>query len=284
MSLVHIANAQLLKENLMGKKKNVFMKKGSFAKMRYGKKKLIAAAAVKSSATVFVRLDVLRQERERWEGTKFKTAMEGLFALLGKCLDIYVEKVHNASKPEKAAFRDLLKTKLHEAGVETRSTSNMTGMLVRYVFSSDRKRAHGYARVISAAIADGVSLGKNLPGWIRDQGGIEEIKRSSVTKPDAVERKEKRSAAEAEVKRAMAEAADKPLATVEMAGLTGEYVVFLARPNVNGGADIVGTVNDAKATLINALVKNMSQQYAEKSDECSQLSMPQGFEFCHECA
>jgi nuclear transport factor 2 (NTF2) superfamily protein len=64
-------------------------------------------------------------------------------------------------------------------------------MFIRYVFGSDRKRAHGYAYVLKAAISHGIRA-DGLEKFIFDEGGIEEIKRKMVASEKAIANKEKR--------------------------------------------------------------------------------------------
>jgi hypothetical protein len=51
-----------------------------------------------------------------------------------------------------------------------------------------------------------------------------------------------------------------PLAEVRIAGLTGDYVVLLAKPGVDGTATIVGTLSNVNEALVNALLDRMAKQ------------------------
>jgi hypothetical protein len=137
-------------------------------------------------------------------------------------------------------------------------TSTTLTMLARYVFNSDRKRAQGYGYVLAAAVSHNVDA-KNFSAWVVDQGGIEEIKRLMVKKPESIAKQEAVKAATESVKGDLELNALQPLAHVSIKGLTGNYAVLLVKPNADGGADVVGTLNEANDALINALIQRMAK-------------------------
>ena len=119
-------------------------------------------------------------------------------------------------------------------------------MFVRYVFGNDRKRAHAYTYVIKAAISYDVSA-ENLPAYITNEGGIEEIKRSQVKSPTALAKQVKLNAAKAEVKLEVEMAsAMTPLATVAIAELTGTYALMLVKQGVGQGWNLHTCHSDKK--------------------------------------
>jgi hypothetical protein len=62
-------------------------------------------------------------------------------------------------------------------GIKTQANSRTSSIVVRYIVRSNRKTAHVYGRVIEVAIANKVTP-EELPGFISDRGGIEEIRLS----------------------------------------------------------------------------------------------------------
>lgn len=216
-------------------------------------------------------LDALSAKRESWENTDFKKANEGLYALLGECLDLYYAKFLNANDAERKALRDGLSAKLKGFGVKVQKNTNTLNMLVRYVFASDRKRAHGYAYVLAAAI-DSKVQGALLPAFINDAGGIEEIKRQMVKSAEAVERQETLKVATQRVAEEVSLCGIAPLAEVSIGGLTGDYAVLLAKPGVDGVATIVGTLSDISEAMFNTLMKQMAKARAASIEQSKSLN------------
>jgi hypothetical protein len=63
----------------------------------------------------------------------------------------------------------------------------------------------------------------------------------------------------------------KPLASVALDGLTGNYAVLLVKPKANGGADVVGTLSDINEALVNALIQRMAKAQVEAAAENKEL-------------
>lgn len=217
-------------------------------------------SSLQFAATIVQQLDVLSDRREKWEKTDYKKANEGLYSLQAECLHIYKSRFMDASTDDKKALRQELAKRLKEANVRTTTHTTTLGMLVRYVFNSDRKRAQGYATVLTAAISHDVKV-EDFPQWVVDQGGIEEVKRKSVKKPEAIAKQAAVEAAKVSVASELELNAMQPLAHVNLDGLTGKYAVLLAKPRPNGGVDIVGTLSDVNDALVNALILRLAKQH-----------------------
>ena len=69
-----------------------------------------------------------------------------------------------------------------------------------------------------------------------------------------------------------------PLAHVGLTGLTGNYAVLLVKPNVNGGADIVGSLSDVNDSLVNALILRMAKEQVAKDEADKELKTQIGNE------
>jgi hypothetical protein len=236
-----------------------------------GKAAIATTQAMAFANTVINQLDALNAHRVEWEATDFKKANDGLYDLLSQCLAVFEQQFLHAQVLQKKELRSTLVARLNAAGIRTVKTSHTLTMLVRYVFQSDRNRAHGYATVLIAAIEQGKTSAE-LASWITEKGGVEQIKRER--KPKTTEQLAKQArleAATAEVQSAIQSAAHVPLATVDMQGLTGIYAILLAKPNVNGGADIVGTLSNVSEALYAALLKQMSEQQVKNAEELALL-------------
>ena len=52
----------------------------------------------------------------------------------------------------------------------------------------------------------------------------------------------------------------RPLAHVELQGLTGSYALLLAKPNAAGGVDIVGSLSEVGEAMVSAFILRMAKQ------------------------
>ena len=227
-------------------------------------------SSIKFAASIVQQLDALCAKREQWEKTDFKKANDGLYALLSECLAVYEAKFVSGTDDDRRALRSELANKLAVAGIKVQKNTNTLTMFTRVVFASDRKRAHGYAYVLTAAISHNKTA-QELPGWISSEGGIEEIKRKMIKKPEAIARQNAVIAAKTKVETEVELATIAPLATVEISGLHGEYAVLLAKPNPNGSAIVVGTLSDVNEALFSSLMVRMAKSLVSKQTEDAQL-------------
>ena len=216
-------------------------------------------------------LDSLVTKRKQWEATDYKKANEGLYSLLASCLDVFNSKFVIASDEDKKTLRSELKARLTADGVRVQRNTTTLTMFVRFVFGSDRKRAHGYTYVLKAAISHDVAAA-NLPGWIVEQGGIEEVKRRMIVSEEALQRQAELATAQVQVKAGIEQAAVNPLAKLPMSGVTGEYALLLAKPAPDGTVSIVGVLSDINAAFYNACLIRMARNKAADNAESLALS------------
>jgi hypothetical protein len=95
------------------------------------------------AGSIVQRLDALSAKRDKWESTDYKKANDGRDALLADSLKLYTTEFLTVDDAHRKALREALSTKLKAAGVKVQKNTTTLTMLVRYVFNSDRKRAHG---------------------------------------------------------------------------------------------------------------------------------------------
>lgn len=208
-------------------------------------------------------LDALSAKRKVWESGDFKKANEGLYLLLSECLDTFQNKFLTASDDDRKSLRSELCALLTTAGVKVQKNTTTLNMLVRFVFSSDRKRAHGYAYVLAAAISHGTPAQK-LPEWICESGGIEEIKRKMVKSAEAIAKAQRVEAARGKVGTEVEQAVIAPLAQVSLK-VSGDYAILLCKPQPDGTVSIIGALPDVNDALFNALLMRIARHRA-KSD------------------
>jgi hypothetical protein len=230
----------------------------------------LSAANVAFANTIVQQLDVLSVRREQWETTDYKKANDGLYALLADCLAVFNERFVKGSEQDQIALRRNLMQRLQADGIRVVKTSTTLTMLARFVFNSDRKRAQGYGYVLAAAVSHKVQAA-DFPAWVLKQGGLEEIKRLMVKKPEAIAKLEAVKVATKAIKGELEDNTAKPLAQVGLAGLSGDYAVLLVKPNVKGGADVIGALSDINEALVNTLIERMAKAQVASTEANKEL-------------
>ena len=214
-------------------------------------------------------LDLLVVDRKNWESTFYKKSNEVLYAMLAKCKKIFEDKFENAtSNDDRKAIRLEISHRLTADGIKVQKNSTTLTMFIRYVFGSDRKRAHGYAYVLKAAISHG-KRADELVQFIQEEGGIEEVKRKMVASEKAIANKEKREKAFGLVK-AKAELNElSPLAMLDMPIVKNQtpYVVLVAKPMSNGKTHVVAVLKNASEVLVNVLYKHIAKGELDAQEE-----------------
>lgn len=217
-------------------------------------------------------LDALFEVRAKWESTDYKKANEGLYSLLSQCLGVFDTQYIKASKAAQTALRVELTHKLTAAGVKVQKNTSILTMFVRFVFNADRKRAHGYAAVLMAAIAEGIAA-QDLPAYITEAGGIEEIKRRQVKSAESIAKQAKLEVAKADVKLEVEMAAAvTPLASVQIEGVTGSYALLLVKPKLDGTSDVIGSLSDLPDSMVQALIGRMAKARVQQELKAEAVS------------
>lgn len=224
-----------------------------------------AATATLTFVTSTVQqLDALSEKREAWEQGAFKKANDGLYDLLAETLALYLNNCDKSvasdtqGKKNVKGLREELADRLKAEGVKVQKNSTTLGMLARFVFKSDRKRAQGYAQVLSAALQDEVKPNE-LADYIKAAGGVEEIKRRMILS-DAAKEKREQIAVNAEAVRSNVDYFSlNPLAKVQLEA-EGDVVVLLAKPTGDGFVNIVGKLDDVEEALMNALMLRIAKK------------------------
>ena len=123
-----------------------------------------------SKAGVMPMLDKLHTQQVEWNNTLYKASNDGLFAMLGECLEAY-----KLLQLDRTACK-LLNARLEALGLAAKEGTHLTTRVVRYVFRIANSRAAAYARVLRAAVDHKVEPLK-LKLWVIEQGGIEAVRR-----------------------------------------------------------------------------------------------------------
>ena len=202
-------------------------------------------------------LDALSVKRDAWELGVFKAANDALYALLAETLDVYNSKFLQGSKDDQRTLRSQLVERLKGMSVKTQRNSTTLNMLVRFVFKSDRKRAHRYAYVLTAAVQENV-LPADFAAYVRNAGGVEEVVRTMVVKEETLQKREAVKAAGVVAKCELERNTLNPLAVVNL-DIEGEFAVLIARPQPDGTTRIVSVLPSATEAVINALMQHIAK-------------------------
>lgn len=216
-------------------------------------------------------LDELAIKRKQWEATEYKKSTETLIGLFMSCKDVFEKQFLTASDGDKKTFRAELTARLKADGIRVQSNTTTLTMFVRFVFGSDRKRAHGYAYVLKAVISHEIKT-EDMPDWIAEQGGIEEVKRLMVVSEKAIKNREALKTAQAEVIATLEQAQVAPLAKLPMSGVSGQYALLLAKPEPDGMLSIIGVLSDVEDALYNACLLKMAKRKAADTAQTQALS------------
>jgi len=101
------------------------LKEPSMTKASTPKTFVASAANVAFASTIVQQLNSLSQKRMTWEATDFKKANDGLYDLLGECLDTYLAKFVNASDDDRKTLRRELVALLKVAGVHVQNNTSV---------------------------------------------------------------------------------------------------------------------------------------------------------------
>jgi hypothetical protein len=241
-------------------------------------------------------VDALIAQREKWEAGTYAASNAELYTLLGNTLDLFLKVRSNVGLSR--AVNDLMNT----YGVQYNSATSLALKIVRLVFvgkGREKKienRAYTYARVLTVAAAEGIT-GEQLPKFIADRNGIDEIRRQDSTGETAAQKAQR-----ARDYAASALATQRQIASVHLTDQLqpvdgAQFSLALVRKNEDGtgsivfGTNHVAAVNavlaiagkDLREEAANAAEANVAKQDAEHRAEnvqrlAAELAAAQGFQ------
>lgn len=156
----------------------------------------------------YERITKLRDERQTWNDTVYKTSNDMLYGVLQQCYAMYFDMCGKST--EAAALREALAKHIEERKIKTLPSTHTMTKIVRCVFDGDRKRFNTYSRVLQAALAQNKAVNE-LAQFIVDNGGVDEIYRAKSA--TALSTADKASYAATALR-------DRTLATVEEPAIT----------------------------------------------------------------
>jgi len=112
-------------------------------------------------------------ERKEWENTAYRKSNEMLYAILQKCYTAHHGMLGNDKQAQER--RAGLNQFIAEQGYRFTDATPLVTKVVKCVFGVDRRRVSAYSIVLREAIKQNVLL-QNLPVWIEENGGVEQIR------------------------------------------------------------------------------------------------------------
>ena len=185
------------------------------------------------------RVDTIVEERKQWQATVFNDSNEALYSMFSKLYELY-EATRNDTKlaDDVATY---LRKQCEASNIKLTKKPTHIQLLVKYVFADsavDSRRISAYVRVLTAAaLSDEVTTAAHVPEFIRNAGGVEEVRAAQArnTVPPRVRAAEGRKLAE---KR-------KSLATVSVAevkhnatDVKNSYVALVGKVNAKGEVEV----------------------------------------------
>lgn len=189
------------------------------------------------------RVDALIAERRAWEFGAYVTSNKQLYAILQKCYQLYFD-LRGMDKEVKAA-RATLNDLMEQKGNKCNQGTHMLTKIAKFVFDGfDRRRVSAYGLVLRAAL-EGDTLPADIPAFITNGGGVEQIRRSKS-----------KTALTAKQKAALGKTAveEKQLAVIDSATLAA------TASNASAGDDLVAivTMQADGSFVVRQLITNKS--------------------------
>ena len=206
--------------------------------------------------TVYQQLDSLIVQREVWEDELFRASNDRLYNILRDCYALYVR---TATKHDAEELQKALDQQANIKGFKFTTSAHTLTKIVKCVFGADRRRASAYSIALRAAHAAKVKV-DDLPKFIRERGGVEEIR---LAKGNAMKTADKASKAADFV-------ADTQLTTINDASVSAlldtakidEYVVLVAQQGADGTLSVKAVVSSK--TVVDAALASVYSQIKEQ--------------------
>lgn len=235
------------------------------ARTKNVKPTVVFPAPVQKSELENVRVDGadylkhLITDRENWEGNEKRRSTDVLYDLLAKCVRLHGMMCEATVEGER--IRDDVELYIKNAKLKFDGATHSLVKIARVVFANDRRSASAYGLAMQIAVSAGI-IADQLPDYLRDNGGIEAI-RKSAKKPGSGESSEmKAEKVWAQIKtRCLAVAESDELSKNVDLAKVGVRVVLLATQQVGGKFEIHEVVR--ANGIVNSAFGSMSADIAK---------------------
>lgn len=216
-----------------------------------------------NASAVFVELDSLCSERQGWEQNEHKTSTTRLYNLLAAIYEVYEVEFVDASDDDRRTLRQQLVAKLNAININVRKSADTLGLLIRYVFQADRRRVMAYKYAILATKSHDKSPAE-LPDFIREAGGLDELVRKVSFSDETLERREKVADAINRVQEEISKRVEAPISTVTLPNKKlKDRVMLLAEPTSDGEFKILYVFENPTDGVQKALIRKAAASKAE---------------------
>jgi hypothetical protein len=191
-------------------------------------------------------LSSLVVEHDNWRDNAYKASNEQLYEMLLKCYSLYSSMTgsDDTAKAMRLAVKDFATSK----GYVFKASTHTITKIVKCVFGVDRRRTSTYSLVLRAALKQSVE-NKDLIDFIRNGGGVEEIRLGSTGKGLTTKQKAQVAATTVVVNN-LGTATGQALADMLDAGKIGENKVFIGAWQADGTVVLRAAIESE--TLLNA--------------------------------
>lgn len=168
-------------------------------------------------------LQQLIVQREQWQATVYRASNDQLYGILQACYGLY--KSMEGTSSEAKELRKQLDAHIKANRYSFQPSTHTLTKIVKCVFGADRRRVSAYSIALRAALQ--ASIGTvDIPSFIRDNGGVEEMRLAKA--PNAMTSKQKAVAgADAVLGKNIGVFASAELNTMLDAGKIGTPVVLI---------------------------------------------------------
>lgn len=217
-------------------------------------------------------LDGLTEKRIEWENGEFARSNDTLHGLLAGNLGVYLDGYLKATEAGQKAIRGHITKRMQSMGVRVQTTSPTITLMVKMVFGSDRKRAEKYAYVLRAAISENQTA-DTFKQWIKDIGGIEEVRRKITFSEETTKKREQLAESTLKVIERIKSARADALGTVTLnqSVQVGDTNILIADRATDGTLRVVGVLAEVSETLMNRVQDAMGKVEYEKAIKGKEL-------------
>ena len=128
--------------------------------------------------SIINRVDTIVEERRQWQSTMFTDSNEALYAILQQIYELY-EHTRSSTKLS-GEVAEYIRKQCEAKRLKLTKKPTTLQLLVKYVFADsavDSRRISAYVRVLTAAaLSDEVTTPAHVPEFIRNAGGVEEVR------------------------------------------------------------------------------------------------------------
>lgn len=207
-------------------------------------------------------LQSLEAERLQWETGAYRTSNQLLYALLARCAEYSGELPPDAAKLRSIELKNFYVSR----GYVYKREQPLVTRVVRAIFGCkvDRRRISNYSLVLREAQQKKIAP-SDLPKWIEERGGLQEIKLSRST--TFVSPKIKADEAESSFSKnpELAVVKSEALSLLADAATVGECCVFIAEQAANGSFIIRGMTR--KGGAMTAAFTAFYEEQKKQADE-----------------